>query len=337
MARSASVAILGATGLVGRQLIDALAERRFPLSSLELYASPRTAGQQISCGALTSRVELLDTARFADTEIVIAAMGIEASAEWIPRAVEAGAIVIDLSQVYIDDSEVPVVVPEVNAPALSELGNRRIVTSPDAVALAAAVALAPLQREVGVRRIVLTTFEPVSGAGAAGIEELQQQTTSLMSGEDAVARVFEQRIAFNVIPQLGEILAGGSTRGEIVAATALRRLVDLELAVSVTRVRVPTFYGLALAMNVETLQPITAEEVHEVLRAARGVLLAEAVEAGSYPTAADTVGEDSTLIGRVRCDPETSLIDLWVAVDNMRKGSAVNAVQIAEIVLRDHL
>lgn len=336
MSTAASIAILGATGLVGRQLVDALEQRQFPISSLQLYASPRSAGEEITCGALTARVELIDTAKFGTTDIVIAAAGEEVSAKWAARAAEDGAMVIDLSQLYLDDPDIPVVVPELNAAALADVRNRNIVTSPDAIAVVAAVVLQPLHEAVEIRRVVLTSFEPVSGAGAAGIEELQRQTVSLMSGQDPEVTVFQRRIAFNVIPQVGEILAGGSTRGELAVAMALGRLLDAGIAASVTRVRVPTFYGLGMTLNVETAQPLSAEAAHDVLRPAPGLLLTEVLEPNSYPTPADTIGEESTYVGRLRCDPDLKVIDLWVAADNMRKGSAVNAVQIAEILLRDY-
>jgi aspartate-semialdehyde dehydrogenase len=241
-----------------------------------------------------------------------------------------------LSQLYADDPEIPIVVPEINAAALAGIADQRIVTSPDAVAAVAAVVLQPLHQAAEIRRVAITSFEPVSGAGTAGIAELQQQTLNLMSGQDSEIAVFQRRIAFNAIPQIGEILAGGSTRGELIVATTLRRLLEAEIAASVTRVRVPTFYGLALALNVETVQPLSAEDVGNTLGAAPGLLLTEALEA-EYSTPADTIGEDSIHVGRLRCDPEIGVADLWVASDNMRKGSAVNAVEIAEILLRDHL
>jgi aspartate-semialdehyde dehydrogenase len=337
MARSASVAIIGATGTVGRHLVEVLEQRQFPLSNLALYASPRTAGEVMSCGALTARVELLDTARFVDVDIALMAAGEQVSAEWVGRAVEDGALVVDLSQLFIDEPEVPVVVPEINAVALEGIRDRSIISSPDAVAIGAALVLHPLHQAAQIRRLVLTSFEPASGAGRAGVDELQQQTIDLMSGQGCETAVFPRRIAFNLIPQLGDILAGGSTRAEAVATAAIRRLLGEDIPTSMTRVYVPTFYGLGLAINVETTQPMEADEAHAALSTAPGLLLSEAVEVGSYPTPADTVGEDVTCVGRIRSQSELNVIDLWATLDNSRKGSAVNAVQIAEILLREHL
>lgn len=336
MANSASVAIIGATGIVGRQMIEVLDQRQFPLSSLDLYASPRTAGEEMSCGGLNARVRLLDTARFADTDIVLVAAGEQVSAEWAARAAEEGALVVDLSQLFIDDPEVPVIVPEINAAGMQDVRNRGIVTSPDAIAVAATVILQPLHQAAEVQRLVLTSFDPVAVAGRAGVDELQQQTISLMSGQSSEITVFPQRMAFNLIPQLGEILAGGSSRGEVVTATAIRRLLDADIPMSVTRVYVPTFYGSGLAINVETAQSMSAEEAHEALRSAPGLLLTEVLDAESYPTPADAIGEDAIYVGRIRSHSELNVVDLWAAMDNTRKGSAVNAVQIAEILLRDY-
>lgn len=338
MASSASIGIVGATGLVGRQMIETLAERQFPLSNLQLYASPRSAGEEIDCGSMTARVDLLDTATFVGTDIVLMAAGLQVTAEWAGRAAESGAIVIDTSQLFVADADVPLIVPELNAAALSEVSNRNLVTSPDPIAIAAGVALHPLRETAGIRRLVITTFEPVSGSGRAGVEELQQQTLDLMSGRDAAVAVFPQRIAFNLIPQLGEFLEGGSTQEEEATVAAIGRLLEVaDLPISITRVRVPTFYGSALAINVETETPMEAEEVRDALRPAPGVLLVDEIEAGAYPTPADAIGADSTQVGRVRANPDLSLVDLWVATDNIRKGSALNAVQIAELLLRDYL
>jgi aspartate-semialdehyde dehydrogenase len=338
MAERASLALVGATGLVGRQVVESLEERRFPLSSLQLYASPRSAGEEINCGSLAARVELLDTARFAGTDLVVIAAGEQVSAEWAGRAAESGALVIDTSPLFVDDPEVPIVVPELNAAALVEVRNRGIVASPDTVAIAAGIALSPLRQAAGLRRVVITTFEPVSGAGRAGIEELQNQTVHLMSGQGTENDVFPHRIAFNLVPQLGELLAGGNTREEAATIAALRRMLDAaDLQIAVTRVRVPIFYGAALSVNIETEQPLSEDEVREALRPAPGLLLAEEMEETSYPTPADTIGDDATHVGRLRCDADLNLIDLWIAIDNLRKGSAVNAVQIAELLLRDYL
>lgn len=338
MTHKAAIAIVGATGLVGRQMIETLEERLFPLSGLQLYASPRSAGEEIACGELLARVDLLDSARFSGTDIVLMAAGVQVSAEWCGRATEAGAIVVDTSQLFVEDEDVPLIVPEINATVLADASSRSLITSPDPVAIAAAVVLQPLQQTAGLRRVVITTFEPVSGAGRAGIDELQQQTLRLMSGQDTEIAVFPQRIAFNLLPQLGDFLDGGNTQQEAVAITAIGRLLEARsVPISITRVRVPTFYGSAMAINVETETQLSIDQVREVLRPAPGLLLTEELDASSYPTPADAIEADAICVGRTRCDPGGAIIDLWVATDNIRKGAALNAVQIAELLLRDYL
>jgi aspartate-semialdehyde dehydrogenase len=333
-----NVAVVGATGLIGNEIVDALAARRFPIAELRLYASLQSAGDEVRCGALTARVEPLERARLAELDLVFLAAGEQVSAAWWERATQAGAVAIDTSQLFADDPQVPVVVPEVNAADLAGFAVRHLVTSPDAAAVGAAVALSPLAEAVPLARVVLTTFEPLSGAGRAGLEELQRQTIELMNGRSIDPGLFPQRTAFNLLPQVGEFLAGGATRGEQQTAAALRRLLHLpDLAVSVTRVWVPLFFGTALAANVETAVPLTAAAARDLLRVAPGVLLQDDVEARVYPTPASAVGQDATQVGRLRDDPAANVLDLWLALDNTRKGAAVNAVQIAELLIRDHL
>jgi aspartate-semialdehyde dehydrogenase len=333
-----SVAVIGATGLVGAEIISVLAERRFPIADLQLYASLRTAGDEIQCGPLTARVELLEGARFNNTDVVFLAAGEQTSAEWVERAAASGAVVIDTAQLFAADEDVPLVVPEVNAAALAGHTNRGLVVSPDPPAIALAVALNPLRAAVGISRVVVSAFEPVSTAGRAGVEELQQQTLDLMQGRSVEVTRFPHRAAFNLLPQVGEFLAGGAARDEQQTAAALRRLLELpDLAVSVTRVWVPLFYGEALSVNVETVEHLTAPQAQDLLRAAPGVLLQDDAATQLYPTAADAVGQDATLVGRVRDHETLNVLDLWLVIDNIRKGAAVNAVQIAELLIRDYL
>jgi len=333
-----AVAVVGATGLVGREILSALDDRGFPFGDLRLYASIRSAGEEVRCGTCTARVELLERARFEQLDIVFLAAGERLSAELAGRAAAAGAVVIDSSQLFVDDLDVPVIVPEINAAALGAFHTRHIVVSPDTLAIALAVVLNPLRDAAGLRRVVATTFEPVSGAGQRGIEELQRQTIDLMNGQSTESEVFPRRIAFNALPQVGEFLAGGSSIEEQQATAALLRVLDApDVGVSLTRVRVPLFYGTSIALNVETDEPLSAEGVREVLRGAPGVLLQDDAEAAQYPTPGEAVGQDATCVGRVRASASDTVFDLWVCVDNLRKGSAVNAVQIAEVLIRDHL
>jgi len=333
-----SIAVVGATGLVGQEILHLLDERGFPLGALQLYASLRTAGDELRCAGVSARVELLDGARFEDTDIVFLAAGEQVSAEWVPRASDAGAVVIDTSQLFAGDPDVPLIVPEVNAAELIDYSQRNLVASPDAVAIAMSIVLKPLQAAAILKRVVASTTEAVSAAGRAGIEELQQQTVELMSGRSVAPELFPQRIAFNVVPQVGEFLAGGASRDEQCTKDALRRLLDEpELGVSMTRVRAPLFYGTAMSMNVEAVDEITADAAREILRAAPGILLQDEIGSTSYPTPVNAVGQDAICVGRIRADETFHALDVWVAFDGVRKGSATNAVQVAELLIRDYL
>lgn len=333
-----SVAVVGATGLVGSGIVAALQQRHFPIGDLQLYASIRSAGDAVSCSGIMARVEMLERARFDGDDLVFFAAGEQVSAEWMERATESGAIVIDTSPLLAGDPDVPLVVPEVNAADLSAYLNRGIVVSPDPPAVALGVGLKPLHDAAGIVRVVCSTFESVCCAGQAGIEELQRQTVELMNGRSVDNEVFAHRIAFNVLPQVGEFLAGGASRGELQVAAALRRLLaDPSLPVSVTRTCVPIFYGGALSVNVETASKLTATDAREILRAAPGVLLRDDAGTLEYPTPIAAVGHDATLVGRIREDESLNVLDIWMAIDNLRKGAAVNAVQIAELLIRDYL
>jgi aspartate-semialdehyde dehydrogenase len=247
-------------------------------------------------------------------------------------------VVIDTSQLLAEDVDVPLIVPEVNAGDLGGYTDRLVVVSPDSPAVALAVALKPLHDAASVTRVVCSTFEPVAHAGRAGIEELQRQTVELMNGRSVENEVFPHRIAFNLLPQVGDLLAGGAARGERQVAAALRRLLgDHSLPVSITRICVPMFYGGALSVNVETAAKLTAAQAREILRVAPGIVLQDEPGSLQYPTPAEAVAQDATLVGRIREEESLNLLDLWIAIDNIRKGAAVNAVQIAELLIRDYL
>jgi len=333
-----SIAVVGATGLVGQEILDRLDERGFAVGALQLYASPRTAGDELRCAGVSARVELLDGARFGDTDLVFLAAGEQVSAEWVPRATDAGAVVIDTSQLFANDADVPLVVPEVNADSLADYTQRGLVASPDSAAVAMSIVLKPLQAAGMLKRVVACTIESVSGAGRAGIDELQQQTIELMSGRSVDAGLFPHRIAFNLVPQVGALLDGGASQGEQQSIDALRRLLDdAELSISVTRVRAPLFYGTAIAMSVETVDAMTVADARQALRTAPGILLQDDVAPASYSTPADAVGQDAICVGRIRADAASNVLDFWIVFDSVRKGCAANAVQIAEILVRDYL
>ncbi len=334
-----SVAIVGATGLVGREILSALGERVFPLSALAAYGTHSSLGEEVVCGSLSASVAALDSAaKFDAVDIVFLCAGDRVSAEWAERATAAGTVVVDLSGLYVDDLDIPVIVPEVNASDVALYSRRRIVASPDVVTVAAAVVLEPLRSMAPLRRTVITSIESASGAGRAGVAELEQQTLDLMSGREPDTEVFAQRLAFNVLPQVGEFLAGGGSLGEGQTRSALRRVLnDPELAISVTRVRAPLFFGTAVSLNVEFGAQLNADRIREHLRKAPGLLVVDDPAEQTYPTPAQALAEDATSVGRIRLLDSQYVADVWITIDNTRKGAAVNAVEIAEVLVRDHL
>ena len=340
--REFTVAVVGATGAVGTEVLRTLEERVFPVGDLRLFASERSAGELVDwCGA-SVRVDELDGDGFEGVDIAFFCAGGAVSAEYAPRAADAGAVVIDKSSFFRMDPDVPLVVPEVNAEDLVER-HRGIIASPNCTTIPIVVALKPIADAVGLARIVAASYQAVSGGGKRGIDTLSRETLNLlnlreaMAGADKAAPVFPNRIAFNCIPQVDAFLEDGSTKEEAKVIAETRRVLHLEtLPVAVTCVRVPTFYGHGVALTVELEQPLDAVEARRLLREAPGVILCELGDEMPYPTAADIGGTDAVYVGRVRNDPSHRRgLQLWVAADNVRKGAALNAVQIAEIVIRD--
>ena len=338
--RELTVAIVGATGAVGSEVMRTLEERLFPVGELRLFASERTAGELVEWRGSQLRVELLDGDCFDGVDVAFFCAGGAVSAEFAPRAVDAGAVVIDKSSHFRMHPDVPLVVPEVNAADLEErhLG---IVASPNCTTIPIVVALKPLADAVGIERIVAASYQAVSGGGKRGIDALSRETINLLNmrsaEDDDQPSVFPRRIAFNCIPQVDAFLEDGSTKEEAKVIAETRRVLHLEtLPIAVTCVRVPTFYGHTVALTVELEQPLDAADARGLLREAPGVVLCELGDEMPYPTAADVGGTDAVYVGRVRNDPSHPRgLQLWVAADNVRKGAALNAVQIAEIVARD--
>jgi aspartate-semialdehyde dehydrogenase len=334
-----AIAVVGATGLVGAEIINLLVERSFPFSRLALYASERTAGGEVAVEGRSITVELLDRADFQGIDIAFFASAETVAAEWGGRATEAGAVVIDLSPLYASEADVPLVVPEVNAAAIAGYATRRIIASPDAAALQLAVVLQPLSQVVGLRRVVVSSYQPVSQLGRAGVEELSQQTVALLNGRDVEVHLLPHRIAFNLMPQVGEFLHGGYTRGEQQLVEQTRRLLDDPgLPITATGVRVPLFFGLSQSVNLEMHDRLTAADAREVLRQAPGLLVQDDPNAAVYPVPANAIGSDATCVGRIRDDDSAdNAINLWISGDNLRQGSALNAVAIAEVLIREYL
>ena len=337
------VAVFGATGQVGGVMRAVLAERRYPVAAMRYFASARSAGRRLPWGPADVVVEDAATADFAGIDLALFSVGADASRRLAPRVVEAGAVVIDNSSAWRMDPEVPLVVSEVNAGALASM-ERGIVANPNCTTMVAMPVLAPLHVEAGLRRIVVSTYQAVSGAGGAGVDELDHQTRAVVDKAAELAfdgravaglmpapATFAEPIAFNVLPLAGRMLADGSgeTNEERKLTEESRKILAIpELAVSVTCVRVPVFTGHSLSINAEFARPLSPERATELLAAAPGVVVAE------VPTPVAAAGIDPVLVGRVRLDPSVAHgLALFVSGDNLRKGAALNAVQIAEALL----
>lgn len=338
--RELAVAVVGATGAVGSEVLSILEERVFPVGDLRLFASARSAGEMVDWNGRAVRVDLLDGDGFEGIDVAFFCAGGAVSAEYAPMAADAGAVVIDKSSYFRMDPDVPLVVPEVNAGDLADR-HRGIIASPNCTTIPIVVALKPIVDVVGISRIVAASYQAVSGGGKRGIDTLSRETLNILNMRDSAdgedTAVFPRRIAFNCIPQVDAFLEDGSTKEEAKVIAETRRVLHLEtLPIAVTCVRVPTFFGHTVALTVELEQALDAADARQMLREAPGVILCELGEEMPYPTAADVGGTDAVYVGRVRNDPSHPHgLQLWVAADNVRKGAALNAVQIAEIVSRE--
>ena len=335
MAEELSVAVVGAAGLAGREIVSLLEERQVPFKELRLLGSLRTAGKEVERAGRTEKVSLLGAGSFDGIDLAFFAGGPTLAGEHVPTAVGAGAAVIDLSSRFRLDEAVPLVVPEVNPAAIAERRERGIIANPSSTAIALAVVLAPIAAEAGLRRVIVSTYQGVASMGQLGMEALSRETIELLNARGPRRTRFARRIAFNCIPQVGAVEPGGVTTHELHAVEETRKILgNPALAMHVTAVRVPAFFGSALSLGVETEQPLGAAAAIELLRTAPGVVIDEE----SYPTPAEVAGSDATYVGRVRDDPSAeNALGLWVTLDNVRKGAALNAVQIAEILVRDYL
>ncbi len=334
MGRQYRVAVVGATGAVGEAMLAILAEREFPVGELVALASERSAGGTIEFG--DDDVAIRDLAGFdpAGVDIALFAAGGEVSREFAPRFAAAGAVVIDNSSAFRMDDDVPLVVAEVNPEAVKQRP-RGIIANPNCSTMQMLVALAPIHRKVGIERINVATYQSVSGAGRGALEELGRQTASLLGFQEADPQRFPVQIAFNLIPHIDEFMDNGYTREEMKLVWETRKILgDASIQVNATAVRVPVFYGHSEALHIETRERITAVEARALLEAAPGVVVVDAREAGGYPTpVTHASGRDGVFVGRIREDlSHPRGLDLWVVSDNIRKGAALNAVQIAELV-----
>lgn len=323
------VAVLGATGAVGRTMLEVLAEREFPLDHLTLLASPRSAGTSLSCGKREVTVSAPHAGCFDGVDIALFSAGADRSREWAPHAVDAGAVVVDNSSAWRMDPDVPLVVPEVNADALQDIP-KGIVANPNCSTIQVVVALQPLHRAGGLERVVLTTFQSVSGAGERGLEALRHE----LEGSPGADSPFTRAIAGNALPQIGEIDGEGWTGEERKMMAEPRKIMGLpKLRIAPTCVRVPVAVGHAVEIMVELEGDLSRAEVARALSDAPGVVLVD--DPDGFPTPAEIAGRDEVFVGRLRADPDVPrAFHLWVVADNLRKGAATNAVQIAERIAR---
>lgn len=338
--RPLSLALVGATGTVGRAVLDALDDLDVPVRALRAFAGPRSANTTLAFRGDDVRVEALREGAFRSSEVAIFCAGAEVARQWAPRAWVEGCVAVDDSPAFRGEPDVPLVVPEVNAAALAGFRARGIVASPLASAIGLAVALAPLRAAAGLRRVVVATYQSVSGLGQGGIEELEREARDLLNlrEPDPAAR-FPHRIAFNVIPQVGALGEDGVSEDEARLARELRRVLgDEGLRIAATAVRVPVFFGHSLAVNVETERKLAPAEARELLRKAPGVKVVDDPAARVYPMPMLVANEDAVLVGRIRADDSVENgLALFLALENTRKGAATNAVQIAAALAEAHL
>lgn len=337
---SYNVAVVGATGAVGEAMLDILEQRNFPVNELYPLASERSAGKKIQFKGKSYTVGNLAEFDFTKAQIGLFSAGGSVSAEFAPKAGAAGCIVIDNTSHFRYDDDIPLVVPEVNLPAMASYTNRNIIANPNCSTIQMLVALKPIRDAVGIKRICVSTYQAVSGTGTKAIEELAKQTAELLNGREAEYKVYPRQIAFNAIPQIDKFMDNGYTKEEMKMTWETRKIFgDDSIQVSATCVRIPVFYGHSEAVQVETHKPISAEQVTELLSRAPGVTVIDRREDGGYPTAVhESAGQDAVFVGRIRQDISIENgINLWIVADNVRKGAALNSVQIAEELIKTYL
>jgi aspartate-semialdehyde dehydrogenase len=334
------VAVVGATGLVGETMIQVLAEREFPVKELFPLASSRSAGKSVEFRGRHHPVEDLATFDFSRADIALFSAGAEISAEFAPKAARAGCVVIDNTSQFRYDDDVPLVVPEVNPHAIAQFRKRNMIANPNCSTIQMVVALKPIHDAVGIERINVATYQSVSGAGKDAVEELAGQTAALLNGRPVTPRVMPKQIAFNCVPQIDKFQDNGYTREEMKMLWETQKIMeDQSIRVNATTVRVPVFYGHSEAVHIETRRKISAKEARDLLARAPGVEVLDDRRPGGYPTAAtEAANRDAVYVGRIREDISHDRgLDLWIVADNVRKGAATNSVQIAEILVRDHI
>jgi aspartate-semialdehyde dehydrogenase len=328
------IAVAGATGNVGREMLNILEERGFPVGEVVALASRRSVGTEVSFGDRTLKVKALENYDFSDTDICLMSAGGTVSKEWSPRIGKQGCVVIDNSSAWRYDADVPLIVPEVNPDAIDQFTRRNIIANPNCSTAQLLVALKPLHDAATIKRVVVATYQSVSGAGKEGMDELFQQTRAVFVADPVEAKKFTKRIAFNVIPHIDVFMEDGQTKEEWKMVAETKKMLDPKIKLTATCVRVPVFIGHSEAVNIEFERPISAEEARDILRDAPGCLVIDKRENGGYITPLESAGEDATYISRIREDQTVENgLNLWVVSDNLRKGAALNAIQIAELLI----
>ena len=334
------VVVAGATGNVGREMLNILAEREFPIDEIAAVASSRSQGTEVEYGETGRmiKVQNIDNFDFAGWDIALFAIGSTATKVHAPRAAAAGCVVIDNSSLYRMDPDVPLIVPEVNPDAIDGYRAKNIIANPNCSTAQMVVALKPLHDKATIKRVVVATYQSVSGAGKEGMDELFEQSRAIFVGDQVEPRKFTKQIAFNVIPHIDSFLDDGSTKEEWKMVAETKKILDPKIKVTATCVRVPVFVGHSEAINLEFEEEISAKEAQDILRESPGVMLIDKREDGGYVTPIECVGDYATFVSRVREDPTVdSGLSLWCVSDNLLKGAALNAVQIAELLGRRHL
>ncbi|KQT85490.1 aspartate-semialdehyde dehydrogenase [Aurantimonas sp. Leaf443] len=332
------VAVVGATGNVGREILAILDERGFPADEVIAVASRRSQGTEVSFGEKTLKTKALELTDFSGIDICLMSAGGDVAKEWAPKIAAKGCVVIDNSSAFRYDQDVPLIVPEVNADAVSGFTRKYIIANPNCSTAQLVVALKPLHDHARIKRVVVSTYQSVSGAGKEGMDELFKQSRAVFVADEIERKKFTKRIAFNVIPHIDVFMEDGSTKEEWKVMAETKKMLDPKIKVTCTAVRVPVFIGHSESVNIEFENPITADEARAILREAPGCLVIDRREDGGYITPFESAGEDATYISRIREDQTLENgLNIWVVSDNLRKGAALNAVQIAELLVNRKL
>ncbi len=328
------IAVAGATGNVGREMLNILEERGFPADEVVALASRRSQGMEVSYGDKTLKIRALESYDFSDTDICVMSAGGEVSKQWSPKIGKQGCVVIDNSSAFRYDPDVPLIVPEVNPEAIEQFSKKNIIANPNCSTAQLVVALKPLHDAATIKRVVVSTYQSVSGAGKDSMDELFQQTRAVFVADPVEAKKFTKRIAFNVIPHIDVFMEDGYTKEEWKMVAETKKMLDPRIKLTATAVRVPVFIGHSEAVNIEFEKPITADEARDILRDAPGCAVIDKRENGGYVTPLESAGEDATYISRIREDGTVENgLAMWIVSDNLRKGAALNAVQIAELLI----